>query len=274
MAASILAPRDRLSLDNGFDLRLLSAMEVLQARREGEELSEREGERALCVSACLLARALEHTDSEAPVFSGGREVLAGLTVEEITALADRWSAFSRESAPRLEGAAEDRAEVPESRPGPGDAARDVRFEEGASEDSPADRRLVSGQEPDGTESRQPPAGEPAERLREEDRASKPLSPRESAEEPPAGPEREGREPVLSASEENEPKGEEQGGGYPLPSRRTQPAGELDSPPAQPAEGPGEVWRRARESDGLDWAERADRAFRRDSRRYDGGFYLF
>ena len=25
---------------------------------------------------------------------------------------------------------------------------------------------------------------------------------------------------------------------------------------------------------LDWAERADRVFRRDSRRYDGGFYLY
>lgn len=25
---------------------------------------------------------------------------------------------------------------------------------------------------------------------------------------------------------------------------------------------------------LEWAERADRAFRRDSRRYDGGFYLY
>ena len=26
--------------------------------------------------------------------------------------------------------------------------------------------------------------------------------------------------------------------------------------------------------GLDWAQQADRAFRRDSRRYDGGFYLY
>ena len=39
MALSILAGRDRISLENGFDLRLLSALEILQARREGEELS-------------------------------------------------------------------------------------------------------------------------------------------------------------------------------------------------------------------------------------------
>ena len=34
MEYSILAGRDRISLNNGMDLRLLSALEVLQARRE------------------------------------------------------------------------------------------------------------------------------------------------------------------------------------------------------------------------------------------------
>ena len=34
MGASILAGRDRMDLDNGMRLRLLSALEVLQARRE------------------------------------------------------------------------------------------------------------------------------------------------------------------------------------------------------------------------------------------------
>ena len=38
MGASILAGRDRMDLDNGMRLRLLSALEVLQARREAEEL--------------------------------------------------------------------------------------------------------------------------------------------------------------------------------------------------------------------------------------------
>ena len=102
MGRSILAGRDRMSLENGFDLRLLSALEVLQARREADELAGDGRERALCSNACLLARALERTEDRAPVFAGGREVLSGLTVEEIAALAGRWSAFSRENDPGLE----------------------------------------------------------------------------------------------------------------------------------------------------------------------------
>lgn len=40
-------------------------------------------------------------------------------------------------------------------------------------------------------------------------------------------------------------------------------------------GPGEVTSPLTASDkALDWAEQADRVFRRDSRRYDGGFYLY
>jgi len=56
--------------------------------REGEELSGDGGERALCSNACLLARALERTEDRTPVFQGGREVLAGLTVEEHSAWAE------------------------------------------------------------------------------------------------------------------------------------------------------------------------------------------
>ena len=102
MEVSILARRDRISLDNGMDLRLLSALEVLQARREAAELAQWEGERALCSIACLLARALERTGEGTPVFASGREVLSGLTVEEIGALAGRWGAFRRESNPGLD----------------------------------------------------------------------------------------------------------------------------------------------------------------------------
>lgn len=102
MPGSILARRDRVCLGNGFDLRLLSALEVLQARREAEELAQGDRERALCSNACLLARALERTEDRTPVFSSGQEVLSGLTVEEIAALAGRWSAFSRENDPGLE----------------------------------------------------------------------------------------------------------------------------------------------------------------------------
>ena len=99
MGASILAGRDRMDLDNGMRLRLLSALEVLQARREAE-LAQSERERALCSNACLLSRALETQEGE-PVFSSGREVLAGLRVEEIAALAGTWSRFNREENPGL-----------------------------------------------------------------------------------------------------------------------------------------------------------------------------
>ncbi len=102
MALSILAGRDRLSLDDGFDLRLLSALETLQARREGMELAGDDRELALCSNACLLARALERSEDRKPVFSNGQAVLAGLTAEEIAALAARWSRFSRENDPGLD----------------------------------------------------------------------------------------------------------------------------------------------------------------------------
>lgn len=111
MALSILAGRDRIALDNGFDLRLLSALEVLQARREAEELSASGQERALCSNACLLARALERTDDQTAVFENGREVLAGLTIEEIAALAARWSVFRRESDPGLDLSQDELEEV-------------------------------------------------------------------------------------------------------------------------------------------------------------------
>ena len=102
MVLSMLAGRDRMSLGNGFDLRLLSALEVLQARREARELASGDRERALCSNACLLARALEKSEDHTPVFAGGQEVLAGLTVEEIASLAGRWSAFRRENDPGLD----------------------------------------------------------------------------------------------------------------------------------------------------------------------------
>ena len=102
-----MARKDRVSLDNGMDLRLLSALEVLQARREAAELAREDRERALCSNACLLARALEHTESRASVFQSGSEVLAGLTVEEIGALAARWGELHRSSNPGLGLAEED-----------------------------------------------------------------------------------------------------------------------------------------------------------------------
>ena len=100
MSESILANRDRMDLDNGMRLRLRSALEVLQARREAEELAQEDLERALCSNACLLARTLETQEGE-PVFASGREVLAGLRVEEIAALSGIWSRFNRDENPSL-----------------------------------------------------------------------------------------------------------------------------------------------------------------------------
>ena len=102
MSESILARQDRLKLGNGMQLRLLSALEVLQARREAAGLAGEERERALCSNACLLARALEFEQGRGPVFKDGGAVLAGLTVEEIAALAGRWARFRRENDPGLD----------------------------------------------------------------------------------------------------------------------------------------------------------------------------
>lgn len=105
MVWSILAGADRMELENGMELRLLSALEVLEARREAAQLAESQGERALCSNACLLARALE--SGEKPVFDSGRAVLAGLTVSEIAVLAGRWREFDRKENPSAAGTAEE-----------------------------------------------------------------------------------------------------------------------------------------------------------------------
>ena len=73
---------------------------LLEARREAEELALEERERPLCSNACLLSRALETQDGEA-VFASGRQVLSGLRIEEIAALADTWSRFNQAENPSL-----------------------------------------------------------------------------------------------------------------------------------------------------------------------------
>lgn len=79
------------------ELRLLSAREVLEARREGDELARDGRERALCRNACLVARALERKGR--PVFEDGQAALDALRVEDIGALAQRWAQFNREWNP-------------------------------------------------------------------------------------------------------------------------------------------------------------------------------
>ena len=88
---------DRVKAGGGMTLRLLSAREVLEARREGGALARDGKEQALCRNACLLARALERNG--APVFADGRAALDGLRVEDIARLADRWAQFNRECNP-------------------------------------------------------------------------------------------------------------------------------------------------------------------------------
>ena len=101
----ILTASPRQRLPGGVQLRLLTAQEVLEARREAAQLAESQEERALCSNACLLARALE--SGEKPVFDSGRAVLAGLTVSEIAALAGRWREFDRKENPSAAGTAEE-----------------------------------------------------------------------------------------------------------------------------------------------------------------------
>ncbi len=87
---------DRMKVDGG-ELRLLSAREVLEARREGDELARDDRERAVCRNACLIARALERKGK--PVFESGQAALNGLRVEDIARLADAWARFNRECNP-------------------------------------------------------------------------------------------------------------------------------------------------------------------------------
>ena len=94
MAWSILAGADRMELENGMELRLLSALEILEARREATALAGEDRDRALCSNACLVARAVVRRGR--PVYGSGEEVLHRLTVGQVETLARRWMAFYQE----------------------------------------------------------------------------------------------------------------------------------------------------------------------------------
>lgn len=97
------AARERCPAAEG-ELRLLSARELLEARRESRELAVDGAEQALCSNACIIARALEREGR--PVFADGKAVLEGLRVEDIARLADQWGQFNRACNPSpLNGAA-------------------------------------------------------------------------------------------------------------------------------------------------------------------------
>lgn len=96
MEVGFWAGPDRVKVDEG-ELRLLSAWEVLETRREGDTLAQVQGERALCRNACLIARALERKGRR--VFEDGQAVLDALRVEDIARLTDAWAEFNRECNP-------------------------------------------------------------------------------------------------------------------------------------------------------------------------------
>lgn len=97
MRGGLLAlPRER-ELGHGLSLRLLSAREELECRREGEELAGEERDKALCANACLVAHALQRDGG--PAFESGAEVLERLTAGQIALLARKWGEFDRECDP-------------------------------------------------------------------------------------------------------------------------------------------------------------------------------
>ena len=97
MRAGLLdLPRYR-ELGKGWGMRLLSAREEMECRREGEALSSGEEDSALCANACLLAKALVKKGK--PVFADGRDVLERLSAGQIGELARQWGEFDRECDP-------------------------------------------------------------------------------------------------------------------------------------------------------------------------------
>ena len=78
-------------LAGGRALRLISAWETLEARREAEALAADGTEQALCSNACLVARALYRGGRR--VFDSGRDALEGMSAGQIETLARQWTEF-------------------------------------------------------------------------------------------------------------------------------------------------------------------------------------
>ena len=100
-----VAGAGRERLPDGRTLRLLTAQELLDARREAEGLVRADRERALCANACLLARAVERRGKA--VWASGAEVLASCTPAQVEGLARRWSELDRRRGPGLDAAPEE-----------------------------------------------------------------------------------------------------------------------------------------------------------------------
>lgn len=96
---AFLSPKTKIRLEGGYSLRLLTAMEVLEAHREAQSLASDEKEHALLGNACLLARALERRGR--PVFHDGDALLRAMQPHQIASLAARWQTFSQQENPSL-----------------------------------------------------------------------------------------------------------------------------------------------------------------------------
>lgn len=97
MRKSILNLPRYQDLGNGREFRLLSAWELMECRREGEELAKEERDGGLCANACLLAKALLKDQKRA--YQSGKEVLESLSAGQIGELARRWGEFDRACDP-------------------------------------------------------------------------------------------------------------------------------------------------------------------------------
>lgn len=96
-AAVLTAGADFGVLEDGRELWLLPAAQVLAARREAEELAQGDAERALCGNACLLAHALRKNGRR--LYADGQAVLDALSAQEIGALAKAWRGLERAEDP-------------------------------------------------------------------------------------------------------------------------------------------------------------------------------
>lgn len=95
----LLAGRQHVPVPNrpGYSLRLLTAAELLDARREAAELAGDAKEQPLCSNACLLAKALQRHGK--PVFPSGAAALDVLRLEEIQSLCELWADFNQNENP-------------------------------------------------------------------------------------------------------------------------------------------------------------------------------
>lgn len=114
------AGAETTTLEDGSQLKLLPAAELLAARREALELAQEGRERVLCSNACLIARALVREGER--VYPSGQAVLETLAPQEIQTLAERWAAFDRQEDPgfsapqaRVDALKEALADLPQER---------------------------------------------------------------------------------------------------------------------------------------------------------------